>query len=513
MTKYCRIVFFIVLFLFAWTPRVTAAPPKPTISVLDSISPVKLYFNDDTGFRDAEITPWSLENKKLGGNYLYLVTSYNTHLCDTISNIFSLTSYEKVTSCKLRQTSAITPKTATLDPNAPIWSRDYSGSFSGHLVNTNNGYVLFSINHHELLNNNYFPSQPCRQAPDLGYGVFPCTTNNTDISYNAFVGMSSFAFDINNFNSNNLFLDSGPIVWPANGYVDAGKKATNLGILHPSSIIKDGYLYVFFRDTSYGTAAGRTKGLKVARAPITTSGIDPHSFKTYFQGSFTDSALPSGFSTAQILNYFSVKGGRSSPLFDNSNSPEGEPDVYSFSAAKLTGTKYFLGVGQDLRLGITLRLSTDLVHWGNQTVIPGTEFNYFTDGGTSAFIKEPFMYPRLASADGDSNVEVDPNNFYVIGTSTATNPFSPDHQAKIVNRMKLKLLPLPSPSPSPSPSSTSNPKQGDLNTDGKVDISDYNAFIPNYGKTGAPGFSPADIDKNGKVNIFDYNQLVANFGK
>ncbi|OGG11446.1 hypothetical protein A2Z00_05700 [Candidatus Gottesmanbacteria bacterium RBG_13_45_10] len=54
---------------------------------------------------------------------------------------------------------------------------------------------------------------------------------------------------------------------------------------------------------------------------------------------------------------------------------------------------------------------------------------------------------------------------------------------------------------------------GDLNADGKVDIFDYNLLVADFGKTGAPGFSPADIDKNGKVDIFDYNVLVGNFGK
>jgi len=60
---------------------------------------------------------------------------------------------------------------------------------------------------------------------------------------------------------------------------------------------------------------------------------------------------------------------------------------------------------------------------------------------------------------------------------------------------------------------TSNAKPGDLNGDGKVDMSDYNLLVANFGKTGSAGFSPADIDKNGKVDVFDYNELVANFRK
>lgn len=56
-------------------------------------------------------------------------------------------------------------------------------------------------------------------------------------------------------------------------------------------------------------------------------------------------------------------------------------------------------------------------------------------------------------------------------------------------------------------------KVGDLNSDGRVDIFDYNALLQQFGKTGAPGFTPADININGAVDIFDYNTLLVQFGK
>jgi hypothetical protein len=57
------------------------------------------------------------------------------------------------------------------------------------------------------------------------------------------------------------------------------------------------------------------------------------------------------------------------------------------------------------------------------------------------------------------------------------------------------------------------PQPGDLNTDGHVNIDDYNLLVANFGKTGTPGWIPADIVKNGKVDIFDYNILVGNWGR
>jgi hypothetical protein len=517
-----KIIFFLCIFL-SISSQVSALEP-PKISVLSPIAPVKMYFNDDTNFRIAEIPPWSLGNHALGGNYLYLVTGYNTHLCSIPDNYFLLTKNTKITNCKLRQTPPINPFISTTDMSVddakPLWSRDYYGAFSGHILNTKKaGWQLIMINHGELLNNNNysFLHQSCHLAPNIGYGTFPCTAAYHEKSYNAFVGMSLFTFTSENFNSDNTFIDQGPVVWPANGYVENGKKATNLGILHPSSIVQDGYIYVFFRDTSAGVTEGRTAGLKVARAPITDSGIDPRSFKTYFQGNFTDNALPVGFSSAQVMDFFSMKGGRSSALFDKANSGGITPDIFSFSAAKISGTNFYLGVAQDLHIGVTLRLSQDLVNWSDQTIVPGTAYDYFgANGGNKNFIKQPFMYPRLANANGDSNNEIHPNDFYIIGTSEAGHPDDPKYPAQIVNQIHLKItLPTtntstitttPALKPTNIPSTTK--KSADLNADGKIDIFDYNILVSNFGKTG----SVADIDKNGKVDIFDYNQFINSLG-
>jgi hypothetical protein len=53
----------------------------------------------------------------------------------------------------------------------------------------------------------------------------------------------------------------------------------------------------------------------------------------------------------------------------------------------------------------------------------------------------------------------------------------------------------------------------DLNSDGKINIYDYNILVTNFGKTGSPGFIPADISKDGKVNVVDSEILINNYGK
>jgi len=81
----------------------------------------------------------------------------------------------------------------------------------------------------------------------------------------------------------------------------------------------------------------------------------------------------------------------------------------------------------------------------------------------------------------------------------------------------LPTLTTLSPSNTPAVHNTNTPvvshKPADINSDGKVDIFDYNLIITNFGKTGAAGFTSSDIDTNGKVDIFDYNTLISNFGK
>lgn len=54
---------------------------------------------------------------------------------------------------------------------------------------------------------------------------------------------------------------------------------------------------------------------------------------------------------------------------------------------------------------------------------------------------------------------------------------------------------------------------GDATGDDKVNLADYNVFLPAYNSSGEKGFSLADFSNNGKIDLADYNILVGNFGK
>lgn len=443
----------------------TTALPQPIITKLQGTTESKMYFNDDKGIMNAEITPWALETKKTGGWYTYLTSTYDTFMCTTPNNIFELKTEDKLAdrnNCVLRLEPGLTPSTFSNPNSVPLWLRDYHGTFSAHLLkNSNNDMTLYSINHSESYNNDSlairFPNNsvpPCIPVANMGYGSLPCDPTNWWGSYNAWITLSRMPWNYTNLTTSKKFDDLGPITWPSNGYIESldnnqtWVKATDGGVRHPSSIIKDNYLYVFYEDLSQGSeSSGRGPGFKVIRAPITDQGIDPSSFKAYYNGSFSDSSLPSGFNLSTYHKSLAQKGPRASSLFPQltkaaPQSTKGTMrkgarqvgDIISFSVARVSGSDYYLGVAHELSRGTTLRLSKDLVNWSEPTLIPETESNWWS--GSVDLQKHPLLYPRLANKNGDSNVLIDPNEFYVIGTQTKSRN---GIDAKIVNFIKLKL--------------------------------------------------------------------------
>jgi hypothetical protein len=54
--------------------------------------------------------------------------------------------------------------------------------------------------------------------------------------------------------------------------------------------------------------------------------------------------------------------------------------------------------------------------------------------------------------------------------------------------------------------------EGDANLDGKVDITDFNIFAPNFGLPTTLGWEAGDFDYGGVVDIGDFNLFAGNFG-
>lgn len=93
------------------------------------------------------------------------------------------------------------------------------------------------------------------------------------------------------------------------------------------------------------------------------------------------------------------------------------------------------------------------------------------------------------------------------GSTTDTNIPNLEGTADLLREVTNLNLNHTAPATYPQPST---PKLGDVDSNGKVDIFDYNLLLTDFGKSGTLA---ADLDNDGKVGIFDYNLLLTNFGK
>jgi hypothetical protein len=217
----------------------------------------------------------------------------------------------------------------------------------------------------------------------------------------------------------------GPIVWPSTGYITKeGIKCTS-GLTHPSSIIFDNYIYVFYsEDGPFGAniphMEGRDKGIKVVRVPLKEA-LNPNSYKVYYKApDGTESwnpSLPAGFTKENMLNFVAVQGPKASDIMNDQKKVSQE---IRFSAAKVRNTNYFIGVEQYIDLSdsqkfkVALRFSFDLLHWTRRVLVVYAAGNWDVS---------KMNYPILLSKDGWSNTEVDIDNFYILGTEPGVKKF------------------------------------------------------------------------------------------
>ena len=150
--------------------------------------------------------------------------------------------------------------------------------------------------------------------------------------------------------------------------------------------------------------------------------------------------------------------------------------------------------------------------WAGDTsnVTRSVDVHFYADGSNFLGMTTAALPREKAVCDANGSTENPCNHGFVFNTPVSLKDgkshtidvyaISPDgFNPKLTNSGKTITCPATNP--------------GDLNSDGKVDIFDYNILIGDFGKTGSAGFVPSDIDNNGKVDIFDYNLLVSNYGK
>lgn len=242
--------------------------------------------------------------------------------------------------------------------------------------------------------------------------------------------------------------DMGPITWPGNGYVSRAGNRTGHGVGLPSSIVYNGYVYVFYHDDGpmeleneprVPAEDGRGEGIKVVRALINDC-LDPHAWRAYYKDTndvvHWNPSLPAGFDKDHLDVFWSEKGPQATDLMNDAGN-QYEQKRFSVARAVNSGTPLFIGVEESVnnKTGVwevSLRLSRDLLNWSPRQLVIDTGADW-----TGIALN----YPVFCDAEGSSNTEIDLNNFYILGKgaeNNLTNSFNKYHIYKVVRPASRK---------------------------------------------------------------------------
>lgn len=298
------------------------------------------------------------------------------------------------------------------------WRRDYYGIYSAQYIQPSpQGPVTLGFLHAEnkdLCMDGY----DCHG--DFNEGRDTCFDGDLWPRYNAMVCASWVMNDRQtNWGQRYFANDMGPIAWPSTGYLQPNGIKASCGIGIPSSIVSNGYVYVFFIDHGpYGglnpeMEEGRLSGIKVVRAPVDRA-LDPYAYTAYYldtAGNDTwNPSLPAGFAKEAMLQFLRTKGPKTTDLMDEA---PWDSEPLRFSVAMVRNTNYFIGVESyiDLHDGnrykTALRCSSDLLHWTPRMLV-------ISDA--AGFDSSTMNYPIFLSKDGLSNTVIDADDFFVLGT-------------------------------------------------------------------------------------------------
>jgi len=292
------------------------------------------------------------------------------------------------------------------------WRRNYNGVFSAQVIHHpgTDQVILFAVSHGENKNEkkgSYLYKNTVRPSleidannPTTFSGDYNGTYNECWEAYFGFLNGNWLPYNEENDYGANYLNDLGPIAWPSAGYVNSSGAQTSNGLRHPSSIVYGHYVYIFVKDES-PDGTGGVKCIRVHDSNV----FNPNAYETWSVNDWIPS-LPTGFNKDQAAAFFATRGPQSTPVFPN------DKGTVRFSVAKFKNTNQFIGLelyfDAQGKPYIAYRLSTNLIDWTDRVV-------FYSDDADWNSLR--FKYPIFLSADGSSNVEIDENEFYIIGTS------------------------------------------------------------------------------------------------
>ncbi len=350
-------------------PEVTITNPEARFQLAEATLPAQAY---------PETPPWVLE---MDHGPRYYITTSQTWSVEGRTDRSILTDKDalRLDSAYLASSGNVSqedrPPPELLNP-ITYWRRNYYGVFSAHLLtgNPTQPKRVVAFLHGENKNERVWPGieypntvLPSRRYSARDYSGYNQQTGNYEDAWHAyfgFIGMAWCPLD-ERCGQSLMAHDEGPVIWPSTGYLTASGRQATRGVRHPSSIIHEGFIYLYYLECGDNAAPdGRQPGMKCARAPVSSLG-KPGSFICWFRDGFREPSLPNGF---QRLNRRCLhqRGGRSSRVIDTW--------CVRFTPVRLEGTPWFLGVEErqdQAGFDIYLRLSRDLVHWSSGTAVPG----------------------------------------------------------------------------------------------------------------------------------------------
>jgi hypothetical protein len=399
----------LLLILCACFSSMIANSQFPTVPGTFSVSPValcNLYTNK--GSIPMEIPPWTIDQ----GGHIYF--------CHNGGNTFAYASSSPLSPRSSIDCDGHGPYFATGPVLSEPWRRSYSGIYSAHAVTVPGaGPVLLGFCHNENKN----------LCGGLENSIDPAVPVNCNDLYQGYFGLVSAVWAPGSSNGQQAFNPIGPILWPGSGYVAPdGVTAATQGLLQPSSIVDNGYVYVYIWDkgpTPGGPQGnpGITRGIKLVRAPLSGC-LDPMQYEVYYKDALGNvqwlPSMPQGFTKETFMNFVRVRGPLSTDILPDELVSNTE--CFRFTVARVNGADYYLGLEEYVdhqdyntdasskpkpRHHVALRLSYDLINWSPRVAVIESSANWDASG---------FNYPIFLSADGSTNTAVDLNKFYVVGT-------------------------------------------------------------------------------------------------
>ncbi len=387
------------------------------------------------GKNKTEVPPWIIAG---GFRSYFFVNGSDTYIWSSPSSLADNNSLDlnNATGPNLASMSYI--HSPDYDSARPVrnWKRNYHGIYSAvYFKHPDEGTVSLGFLHSENKNlvegtvANHF-ARWYQNTIQANVRINPADPNSYSggepfhEGWNAYNAMITAAWIHNNKKTNwgqSFFSnDIGPIAWPSTGFITPNGIKCTSGLKHPSSIIYNDTIYVFFSDggpfgNNIPDEEGRHEGIKVVRASINDA-LDPHKYSVYYrdpQGNETwNPSLPEMFTKENMLAFVAVKGPKSTDIMDDE---KGISQEIRFSVAHVRNADYFIGVEEyidqrNLRFKVALRFSSDLLHWTDRVLTVYESPNWESSR---------MNYPVLLSSDGWSNTEIDIDNFYVLGTGTS----------------------------------------------------------------------------------------------